>query len=472
MFKRISIMLGMFALMVIVAQAGAAQTMTGNVPVQVSGWFSVLWGDGIDGTQGSVQFYYLTTAEGERIQLLLDETNLDWLSLNQQYIQATGVWVQAEDPSQPALFRVDSAMLETQPENEVSEAGVSGSKPWVSILCKFADVEDEPRDLDYFLQMFSSEYPGLDHFWREQSYGQVNLEGSSAVDWVELPYPRDYYVPPVGFMDLYPALVDCTSAADAYVDYTQYIGINMMFNGNLDGYAWGGGSTICLDGECRFWSLTWEPPGGFKNIGVIEHETGHGFGLPHSSGDYGLTYDNAWDVMSDLWSNVARGAVDPVYGGMGQHTIAFHKALLGWIGNSQITTVPVGTHRTLTLERVALPQSQNIMLVIVPIDEYPYRYLTIEARQQVGYDFWLPAVEGWNQSVILHEVDLTLENLAHVIDIDGNGNTGDEGAMWLPGETYHDPQTGIRITVNYATPTGFVVTVNNRYDPPGFRGPE
>ena len=466
MYKRICFLAGLFALMLILTHSGA-----GSAPVQVSGWFSVLWGDGIEQNHNSIQYYFLTTPEGDRVHLLLDEKNVDWLTLNQQYVRVTGNWLQATEADQLVL-QVETAVLESRTGTPTIEVGVAGSKPWVSILCKFADYETEPRDLAYFLEMYSPEYPGLDHFWREQSFGLVNLLGSNAYDWVVLPYPRDHYVPPDSAADLNALLTDCTGAADEYVDFTQYIGINMMFNANLDGYAWGGGGTLCLDGICRFWSLTWEPPGGYANIGVIAHETGHGFGLPHSSGEYGLTYDNAWDVMSDLWSNVARGAVDPVYGGMGQHTIGFHKAYLGWIDSTHIVSVPVGTHRTITLERLALPQSDNIMLVLIPIDENPNRFLTIEARQQVGYDYWLPAVDGWNQSIILHEVSYMWENPAHVIDIDYNGNTGDAGAMWLPGEVYFNPTYGIRITIDAATPTGFVVTVYNRYDPPGFRGLE
>jgi hypothetical protein len=134
------------------------------------------------------------------------------------------------------------------------------------------------------------------------------------------------------------AAQDCTGVANPTVNFSPYIGINLMFNDVLDCCAWGGGWYGCLDGICKVWSMTWEPPWGYENVGVIAHETGHGFGLPHSSGNYGQTYDNQWDLMSDLWSPCGRGATDPVYGCLGQHTISYHKDLLGWIEPAQMST--------------------------------------------------------------------------------------------------------------------------------------
>ena len=335
-----------------------------------------------------------------------------------------------------------------------------GPQPWVSILCKFSDYADEPKDLPYFQGMYSSAYPGLDHFWRELSFDLVNLEGSGSFGWYTLPYPREHYVPPSGNMDWGAAAEDCTAVADADVYFPDYVGINLMFNANLDCCAWGGSWYLCRDDVCQNWLMTWEPPWGYENIGVIGHETGHGFGLPHSSGDYGETYDNAWDVMSDVWSNGDRGAVDPVYGTMGQHTIAYHKNILEWIDNDHMIVVPTGTRRTIPVEHIALPQTDDPLGVKILINDSLDLFYTVEARQFEGYDQWLPG-----EAVIIHHVNIYRSdgNPAHVVDIDHNGNTGDEGAMWRVGELFLDIASGITVYVESETPTGFIVTVENRF---------
>ncbi|MGD8794660.1 MAG: PKD domain-containing protein, partial [Anaerolineae bacterium] len=233
-----------------------------------------------------------------------------------------------------------------------------------------------------------------------------------------------------------------------------FVGVNLMFNALLDCCAWGGGWYMELDGVYKYYRMTWEPPWGYANQGVIGHEMGHGFGLPHSSGTYGQTYDNQWDVMSDVWSNCTPHAT---YGCLGQHTISYHKDRLGWVAEEKRYVVTSGSQATVVLEQLALPQSDNYLLVQVPIDPSGTRFYTAEARRWQGYDVKLPG-----QAVIIHEVDIYRSRPANVIDADGNGNTGDAGAMWLPGETFVDATEGITIHVLSATTTGFVIGIDTR----------
>ena len=151
----------------------------------------------------------------------------------------------------------------------------------------------------------------------------------------------------------------------------------MMFNDELDGFAWGGSRYLTLDGVSRTWYTTWEPPWGYENISVIAHEMGHGFGLPHSSGNYGETYDNQWDVMSDIWSSCGI-FWDPTFGCLGQHTISYHKNMQGWIGARHVV-VPLNSQATLTLEQLALPPAGNDLMAQIPINGSSTLYYTVEA---------------------------------------------------------------------------------------------
>jgi hypothetical protein len=169
--------------------------------------------------------------------------------------------------------------------------------------------------------------------------------------------------------------------------------LNLMFNFDwLHGVAMGGGWYGTIDGGSQVWSTTWEPPWGYADISVIQHEMGHGFGLPHSSGDYGNVYDNAWDVMSSDRYNCA-ASTDPVYGCVAQHTISYHKDMLGWIPASEKYT-HAGGPATITLEQLALPLTTNYKMAQIPIGGSGTHFYTLEARRLTGYDKKLPRGGG------------------------------------------------------------------------------
>ncbi len=338
-------------------------------------------------------------------------------------------------------------------------ANVTGAQPWVTIACKFSDNSTEPKSLSYFTGMYGSTSPGLDHYWRELSYDAVTLAGSMAYGWFDLPSPRSAYVYDMDGngsidADLDALFTDCTAAATASVHFPAFQGINMVFNADLDGPAWGGSRYATLDGVAKVWRVTWEPPWAYADVSVIAHEMGHGFGLPHSSGTYGAIYDNAWDVMSK--DRYGCPPEDAIYGCTGQHTIAYHKDLLGWIPSARKVAVAFGAPATVTLERLAQPTGTNPLMVSVSAGTPNGKYFTAEVRRRVGYDAKLPP-----DAVVIHEVipGRSDDRPAHVIDIDGNGDTSDAGAMWGVGETFVDA-SGVHISVTAATSTGYVLSIS------------
>lgn len=421
--------------------------------VSLAGRFVIVWGDPQPGSGDQPSAIYLLIDEaGQSTQLALSAALAQRLggalALDRQAVVATGRWLSV------GVLQVHSISPGEGADKPAPEA-VTGPQPWVSVLCKFSDVAAEPQPLSYFQNMYGNTYPGLDHYWREVSYDIANVQGSIARGWYVLPHPRSYYVYDMNGdgepdLDHARAANDCTAVADPDVYYPDYVGVNLMFNADLDCCAWGGSWYMTLDGVSRIWYMTWEPPWGYGNQAVMAHEMGHGFGLPHSSGNYGQTYDNQWDVMSDAWSNCAP---HPVYGCLGQHTIAYHKDRLGWIAAGQ-KFMAGPTSQQITLEQLALPQTGNYRMAQLPIAGSATHFYTVEVRRKVGYDVKLPG-----QAVIIHEVDTNRQRPAYVLDVDGNGNTGDAGAMWTVGETFHDALNDITVSVDSATATGFVVTV-------------
>ena len=434
-------------------------------PVFLTGTFFIVWGDPGSGTSSSHQMrYFLATEKGETVILDLDAALVEplggVLALKNRKIVVAGQWVKPTLSGGRYTIRAQAIQLALEEENK--SPALAGSQPWVSILCKFADVADEPRNLAYFQGMYANTFPGEDHYWREISYNAINLVGSTAVAWHTLPQPRSYYVYDSngdGFEDLdfARAANDCTAVADPYVYYPNYVGINLMFNANLDCCAWGGGNYLSLDGVTRLWYMTWEPPWGYENISIISHEMGHGFGMPHSSGDYGQVYDNAWDVMSGAWA-FCENLTDPLYGCVGQDTITYHLNLESWISPGRKIAVLAGNQVSIQLEQIDRPQTSNYLMAQIPVGNSSTHFFTVEARRKIGYDSKLPG-----QGVIIHEVITNRPEPAHVVDIDGNGNTGDAGAIWTVGETFTAPGSGIWVRVDSAAATGWIVTL---YNPP------
>jgi hypothetical protein len=389
--------------------------------------------------------------------LFLDDGSRFSLELDANHLAALGGPMAAQNRLVRVLVPVSgpgsTGALRPQAIRAVGPLGsdattVAGSQPWVSLMCKFSNIPSEPEDLNFFENMYANVWPGLDHYWRRQSYGMVDVVGSDAAGWFTLPHPRSYYTDMIvggNYSPMLGALFDdCTDAAAGSVNLNDFVGINLMFNDTFGSYAWGGG--------WGGWRVTWEPPWGWGNIAIMGHEMGHGFGLPHSNnadGD-GSPYDNPWDVMSDSWYYAMS---DPTYGTVGKHTIAFHKDSLGWIAAGQKADVSSTGLYQFDIDHLTLASTSNLHLVTVQIPGSSMFY-TIEVRDRVGYDGNLPGF-----AVILHEVSYGRSEPAWLVDLEDPSNGGDAGAMWLPGECYDDAPHDISICVVSTTTEGFRVEV-------------
>ncbi|HYJ81034.1 MAG TPA: putative Ig domain-containing protein [Longimicrobiaceae bacterium] len=433
---------------------GAYAAVPARVDDEVrSGWFHIVWQTrGLDNQLADVN-YLLVDERGRSTRLVVDARDAEpfggVLKLNGRRVTATGELLTAAGDARAPLLRVDALRADQGPRFAVSGAPQLGSRAYVTILCRFSDrALADPRPKETYQQWMGNSYPGLDHFWREQSEDRVDLTGTVVVGPYVLPKPAADYV--TGTQANLQALVlDCTGAADADVDFSAYAGINMQFNSDLGGFSWGGGWTFTRDGVTRRWATTWMAD--WASQSTYAHETGHSLGLPHSSGPYGNVYDSGWDVMS------GGGATDPFVGTrVAPHTIAWHKDLLGWVPTARKYVAGPNTSATFTLERSAIPPAGGYQLAEIPIPGGNTFY-TVEARRYSGYDA-LRRLPG--EAVVIHKVDVRDASPAKVVDSDGNGNPNDAGARWLPGESFSDPLAGVRVTVLEETATGFRVEVS------------
>jgi M6 family metalloprotease-like protein len=440
-----------------VSSVASAQT---SPPVEtLSGTFHVIWGDRLPSSDLSTKpMFVLDDGQGPWEKLLLDNQDAKPLggplALNgdQVVVKATRV---EEDHVRVESIQVADAE-KREPSLEAPQPAVTGSQPWVTIACRFADSTGvTPQPKSYFDGLTGTTEPGMDHFWREVSFNNINLTGSQVVDWHNLPQPRSAYFDASGNANLNLLAQDCTAAANANVFFPNFYGINLMFNQELDGFAYGGGTTLTRDGQTRDYRMTWMPPSGFNKHQWVAHEMGHGFGLPHSSGPYDQPYDSDWDPMSQGGTCSLAHAT---YDCLGDHTISFHKDILGWIPSSRKYVAASNSDQTITLERLGVPTTtSNYLMAQIPIAGSATEFYTVEARRFAGYDNTGP-IPG--EAVVIHKVNTTLgDRLARVVDPDANGNPNDASAMWLPGETFTDSANGISVEVTGATTSGYTVRI-------------
>ncbi len=348
---------------------------------------------------------------------------------------------------------------------DAATAAVTGTTSWVTLMCKFSDQPTEQKSLSFFQSQYGNAIGQLGHYWQEVSYGQINLSGSNAYGWATLPQPRSYYVTldtttNKEKADLGKLFEDCTAAHDANVNFAingGVQGVNMMFNDNLDGFAWGGGRCATLDGINKCWSTTWNPPWSFGNLAPLSHEMGHAYGLPHAnnSDNDSDPYDNVWDVMSDAWNNAVSNAT---FGTLPKHINIYSRNRLGWVASARKLTVNAGSAATsVTLDRASLAGSANRQMITLSYPDQTSRYFTIEARKRTGdYENRLAG-----DAIVIHEVQTSRKEPSWSVDADtpAANRSNNEGSMFKVGETWISPDYAFRVKVESATAQGFVVSI-------------
>lgn len=428
----------------------------------VSGRLQLIWGDGPPGSPHQESRFRASLIDNAGHEIRLEPGAALRAAEDLYALNGQAVAVEIDETSlqaAPGAAVISKAIVPlggpALPVTALTHS-VSGSQPWVSILCKFSDVSTEPNPLGYFAAMYANQPKALDHYWREVSYNNINILGSAAYGWFTLPHPRSYYISNK-HADLDKLMDDCTGVADATVNFSPFVGINQMFNDNLDCCAWGGSKYRSLDGPNRLWRVTWEPPWSYRNLAPLAHEMGHGFGLPHANNSDTDTdpYDNPWDVMSNTWDNAQH---DAVYGILPKHLSIWSRDRLGWVDAAdKLALNQFGTWTAIPLDFAGSAAVAGVREIEIHVPGAPAaESWTVEARQRAGvYEGNLAAT-----AVIVHHVETGRQEPAWSFDKDNPPAdvANNRGSQFLVGDSW-PLGNGVHLSVTATTPTGFLVDV-------------
>jgi M6 family metalloprotease-like protein len=272
----------------------------------------------------------------------------------------------------------------------------------------------------------------LRRFYQAASYGTVDivtLDLPSASGWVSAPNAYAYYCQKDGLHDNgfgpYPRnvqrlVLDAVTAADPYVDFSQYAvgGVvrNLFVVHAGSGAEWSGGGTLIWSHEwsvaendgfgttppplyvdgVRIMNYSMEPEAGgdtmgeagppmtplLPTVGVYAHEFGHILGLPDEY-DYG--YESAGTGRISLMAGGSWNRVPDVYpdcaGNSPARPSAWGVAYLGFVSPAVVTTLTTG----ITIPPIETTGAGAICKVVYP-GSAGKEYWLFENRQQIDFD--------------------------------------------------------------------------------------
>jgi M6 family metalloprotease-like protein len=320
------------------------------------------------------------------------------------------------------------------------QSPLTGPRPYVVVLCRFADDPSTPAEPNYYRTLYQDTYPGISHYWREVSYGSLSMAASVVLGWYNLAKTRSQYLSN-GMIQFAVLAQDCAARAQNDVQFPNYRGISVVMNG-LVVTSGTESLSLTLNGTTRSYGVSEFNAGSSQNPGDHIHEIGHTFGLGHSSRypSCGDDYANGFDPMGHQnFSNC-----DPFLGCFPGHLSAYHKGLLGWIPSGKRAVFSSPANGTVPLDRLGQPFTVGRpWMAQVPIPDSS-DYYTLEVRRRVTqYEADLPS-----EGLVVHRISPGESLQSRVVARDGTCSGPDELLTLNAGDRYDDHVSGVRISVD------------------------
>jgi len=437
-----------FACLLLLAASAAAHAG------DVQGTLMLRWGDPLAGAQAERLQASIEAQDGRVYGLDTAQAEADGIALHDLAGRDVVARLDARQKSGAGLRLAALAA-----KDGTDPAPVADSRPWMNLLCKFADKSAEPTTRARIDAAFA---PGgaSTTCWQTTSQGFIDLGNSRSLGWVTMAAPHASYVDANGNPNLQKLLNDCVAAAgEALVQATaaeDFAGINVLVNESLGCCAWGGNARATIGGNTKTWRVTWVPPSAYLNISLFAHELGHAFGMPHSNNSDGdsNTYDNPWDLLSDSSGHAVTASG---WGTLPKTPSGYHLDRAGWLDASEKRVIDADDERVV-LQRLDRPAEGAVRLLKIRLPQYEGgRYYTVEARVRQGaeYDARLP-----DDGVVIYEVDPRRAQPAWLVDSStpAANYSNTRGVVFKPGDRWTAPDGSFTLAVSGAQ-DGFAVDV-------------
>jgi len=335
-----------------------------------------------------------------------------------------------------------------------------GTKRVAAIAVQFLDIPPSSAIVDLKSRIFDK----MNSYYQNVSYGKMNITGDIVNTWILLPHNMSYYgnyngtnAHSEGAQTL---IRDALMNSDGLLNFSLFdyvlvvhAGKDEATSGNLsDIWSWGfwdGLSAFAKQGKVFNQGAV---VSAFDELGTFCHEFGHVLGLPDL-----YNYDkNSSQVFMGNWDLMDAGNYngDPS-GSHPAHISSWGKIFLGWINDTQVTEVELGTTANLTIEPLEA-NSEGIKVIRISIA--PKLYYLIEARVDTN----LP-----DQGVLVTLVNETRnsgEGIVEVID-SKNSTLGLSDAALHVGDCFEETQHMFTVKVLKSDNSSSTVQISNKLVP-------
>ena len=336
----------------------------------------------------------------------------------------------------------------------------TGTVRALTLMIDFPDAPGRGSALDRYHEFF----PQTENWFRTASYGRLHYRADAPVrHWLRMPKSFEAYDIDRGapFDPGYREFVqDIVAAADPAVDFRSYDLLNVLVTPNAGPSALDTVLSVTFAGNTEapvadgvsvanasfVYSRQDDGSGSYGRTGyrVLPHENGHVFGLPDLYTQEGGGAVGHWDIMSEDW-------------GANNDLLGWHKWKLGWLDASQVSCA--AAHGTAEYPLTPLWRAGGPKLVFVPVDGRTG--YAVELRTRGGNDETV-----CRPGVLVYKVAADVDTgMGPVTVYDSHEDSGGctrspnvhaelSDAPFSPGETFQDPQRGIRISVTGADLNG------------------